>query len=90
MQNFDNEKEPLTKPTKGGMALNQTNDVNESSLPDLHNAGGDDEKRKKMIKYGIIGGIAVVLITVTVVLIIVLGKGSKPGPGPGPGPGPVF
>jgi hypothetical protein len=77
--NFDNERQPL-KPKAGGMALNQTNDVNESSLPDAtHDAGTDEAKKKKMIKYGIIAGILVIIAAVVVVLLLTLG-GAKPIP----------
>ena len=47
----------------------------------------DDETRRKYIKYGIFGGIGLVLLVLAIVLPLTLG-GGKPKPNP-PGPTPV-
>lgn len=46
------------------------------------------ERKKKLIKWGIIGGGIAALAILGIVLGVVLSKSSKPEPGPGPGPGP--
>lgn len=67
------------------MALNQTQEHNESTLNEHLNGGGgsydhDDAAKKKKIKYGIIGGVALVAITLAIVLPLTLGGGGKPKP----------
>jgi hypothetical protein len=43
----------------------------------------NDEKRRKYIKYGIFGGIGVIILVLAIVLPLTLG-GNKPGPKPDP------
>lgn len=44
-------------------------------------------KKKKMIKWGLIGGAIAIVVVLAIVLPIVLSnKGENPGPGPGPEP----
>ena len=47
-----------------------------------------DEKKRKLIKWGIIGGIALIIIVLAIVLPLTLGGGDNP-PGPRPPPSPV-
>jgi|LauGreDrversion4_2_1035121.scaffolds.fasta_scaffold906479_2 hypothetical protein len=46
----------------------------------------DPEKKKKYIKWGIIGTLILIALILAIVLPITLGGGSNPGPGPTPNP----
>lgn len=62
-------------------------------MPDHENNGGttwDDEKKKKYIKWGIIGGLILIALTLAIVLPLTLGGGRGPEPTPTPPPEPPF
>jgi hypothetical protein len=46
----------------------------------------DPEKKKKYIKWGIIGTLILIALTLAIVLPLTLGGGSSPKPGPDPNP----
>lgn len=48
--------------------------------------GMDPEKKKKYIKWGIIGTLILIALTLAIVLPLTLGGGSSPKPGPDPNP----
>jgi hypothetical protein len=51
----------------------------------------DPEKKKKYIKWGIIGTLILIALTLAIVLPLTLGKGGDPKPSPVPPiPGPPF
>ena len=81
--NYDDDQR---KPLKGG-ALNETKQDNETTMQndesiDHGDKDAQDEKRRKYIKYGIFGGIGVIILTLAIVLPLTL-KG-KPDPKPDP------
>lgn len=50
----------------------------------------DPEKKKKYIKWGIIGTLILIALTLAIVLPLTLGKGGDPKPTPPSPPGPPF
>ena len=86
MQFDDNENEPLNsrKGKKVG-AVNETQNDNSTIVPDQDgNDGGDNEKKRKYIKWGIIGAIILIVLTLAIVLPIILGKKNPVPPTPTP------
>jgi hypothetical protein len=92
MQFDDNETEPLN--ARGGKkvgAVNETQNDNSTISPDQDNEGDSrwsDEKKRKYIKWGLIGGVILIALVLAIVLPIVLAK-KKPVPPPKP-PVPPF
>jgi hypothetical protein len=80
--NYDDDNEQR-KPLKPG-ALNETKQENETTVHHEEDDSPDmDEKRRKYIKWGIIGGVVTVCVVLAIVLPLTLGGGGKP-PGPTP------
>ena len=90
MQFDDNETEPLN--ARGGKkmgAVNETQNDNSTIMQDQDNEGDSrwsDEKKRKYIKWGIIGGVILIILVLAIVLPLTLGK-KKPVP---PKPVPPF
>ncbi len=74
----DSERLPLTKNDQINHTNNQTDDLE----------GQIRERKKKYIKWGIIGAFVLVALILIIVLPIVLTKDKKPGPDPTDGPTP--
>jgi|LauGreDrversion4_2_1035121.scaffolds.fasta_scaffold38232_1 hypothetical protein len=89
--NYD---EDSRRPLKGG-ALNETKQDNETTMQndesvDHGDKDAQNEKRRKYIKYGIFGGIGVIILVLAIVLPITLKRPPGPSPDPpGPEPKPV-
>lgn len=90
MQFNDDENEPLNN--RGfGKKIGNVNETGDQStvMNDQDNngsSGWDDEKKKKYIKWGIIGGLIFIAVVLAIVLPITLGGGRGPEPPPTPPP----
>jgi hypothetical protein len=82
---IESDNSPLNPKGKIG-AVNQTQDE-EGSTMNIEDDELEQLKRRKRIKYAIIGGgVALGILILTLVLVLTLGGGSTPPPGPKPDP----
>ena len=88
MQFRDDDNEPLNGGVKKFGNVNETQNDQSTVVPENDNSGGwSDEKKKKYIKWGIIGTIILIALTLAIVLPLTLGGGGRaPDPTPTPVP----